>query len=79
MIENRNSIWENLHQTALKAPQSSGVFCSHKYEKPAKTLVSHKQKCSLVLKFSVRARDTPAASAKSCIVVIDVRAFILLV
>ena len=29
MIENRNSIWENLHQTALKAPQSSGVYLWH--------------------------------------------------
>ena len=29
MTENRNSTWENLHQTALKAPQSSGVYLWH--------------------------------------------------
>ena len=37
----------------------SGVFSSHNDEKPAKTLGSHKQKRSLVLKFSVRDRDNP--------------------
>ena len=29
MTEKRNSTWENLHQTALKAPQSSGVYLWH--------------------------------------------------
>ena len=33
----------------------SGVLCSHKDEKPAKTLGSHKQKRSLVFEFLVRA------------------------
>lgn len=29
MTEKRNTTWENLHQTALKAPQSSGVYLWH--------------------------------------------------
>lgn len=32
MSENRNSTWKNLHQTALKAPQSSGVYLWHNDE-----------------------------------------------
>ena len=37
----------------------NGVFSSHRDEKPAKTLGSHKQKRSLVFEFLVRDRDRP--------------------
>lgn len=32
MSEKRNSVWENLHQTALKAPKTSGVYLWHNDE-----------------------------------------------